>query len=67
MSKKPTDDKFNMIEFEKINHEIDALLKKLRGVCPCCLARGMIYRGSHLLADGRETRQRSRRAWTPSI
>ena len=54
MSKKPqppADDKPDTIEFEKINREIDLLMKRLRGVCPCCLARGMIFRGSHLLAD----------------
>jgi hypothetical protein len=47
----PTDDKPDVIEFEKIDREVNLLLRRLRGVCPCCIARGLIYRGSHLLAD----------------
>ena len=47
------DDKPEMIEFETINREINLLMKRLRGkgVCPCCVAQGLMYRGTYLYAD----------------
>jgi hypothetical protein len=49
----PADDKLDEIAFEAINREIDLLMKRLqaKGVCPCCVAQGMMYRGAILHAD----------------
>ena len=58
MNRKQADDKPDVVEFEKINREIDLLMKRLRGFCPCCIACGMLWRGAHLLVDvagGEET------------
>jgi hypothetical protein len=45
-----TDDKPGAVEFETINREINLLLKRLaaKGLCPCCVAQGMMYRGAFL-------------------
>jgi hypothetical protein len=53
MSKKqPREVKSGAVE-EAINREIDSMLNRLRGrgVCPCCAAQGMMYRGAFLHAD----------------
>jgi len=44
---KPTDDE---LAFKVINAEIDRLMKKLaaKGMCPCCVGQGLMYRGAFL-------------------
>ena len=39
--------------FDLINREIDRLFDRLekKGVCPCCAAMGLLYRGSGLYKD----------------
>ena len=53
MSRKPADNKPDAVEFEVINREIDLMMKRLhdKGVCRCCVAQGMVYRGAFLYAD----------------
>jgi hypothetical protein len=43
-------DKLGMVEYKAINREIDLLLKRLaaKGICPCCVAQGLTYRGAFL-------------------
>ena len=44
---KTTDDE---LAFKVINAEIDRLMKKLaaKGMCPCCVGQGLMYRGAFL-------------------
>jgi hypothetical protein len=53
MNRKPTDDKPDMIAFKVINAEIDRLMKRLtaKGMCPCCVGQGLLYRGAFLHRD----------------
>lgn len=48
--KQPAVGKLGVDEFEVINREIDLLMKRLNseGMCPCCIAQGMMYRGAFL-------------------
>jgi hypothetical protein len=45
-----TDDKPGVVKFETIDREINLLLKRLaaKGMCPCCVAQGLMYRGVFL-------------------
>jgi hypothetical protein len=43
MSREQADD-----DFEKINLAIDQMFTKLRNCCPCCVATGLMWRGSFL-------------------
>jgi hypothetical protein len=43
--------------YKQINREIDRLIDKLeaKGVCPCCVALSMMYRGAFLYAEAAST------------
>lgn len=49
----PADDNSDKIAFETINLAIDRLMKQLaaKGVCSCCVAQGLMYRGAFLHAE----------------